>query len=275
MSKPWMPLYIDDYLGATSHLRAAQSGAYLHLIMHYWRKGSLPNDDLQLATIAKMTDAEWKKSKSIIAAFFQDGWTHDRIDAELAKAGELSDKRRDAANKRHANAPAKDIQLDTHARAFPQSTVHTPATSPDGEAAAAPPPLDLIEIKKRCEDAAGFGDLPGFDLIAKAILDHGPDRVVAVLADKGASMRRRKAKPDGWAYFLPCFADPAWGKPPPPQIVPPAMVWIDAGTPSFDRANAALIARGEPPKASMEIGSQPNRGASFPAWATQAEDVAA
>ena len=56
MSRPWMPLYIADYLADTAHLRAPESGAYLHLIMHYWRRGSLPDNDRQLATIAKMTD---------------------------------------------------------------------------------------------------------------------------------------------------------------------------------------------------------------------------
>ena len=56
MSRPWMPLCLADYLADTAHLRALESGAYLHLIMHCWRRGSLPDNDRQLATIAKMTD---------------------------------------------------------------------------------------------------------------------------------------------------------------------------------------------------------------------------
>lgn len=86
MSLPWMPLYIRDYLADTAHLRAAQSGAYLHLIMHYWQRGSLPDDDDQLAAIAKMPDKEWRQNRPLIEAFFQPGWKHPRIDAEKADA---------------------------------------------------------------------------------------------------------------------------------------------------------------------------------------------
>lgn len=108
MNRPWMPLYIGDYLRKTTHLRALESGAYIHLIMSYWLAGSLPNDDRQLATIAKLTDTEWKKAKPLLAQFFGPNWSsHGRIDDELAKVEVLSRKRRTAAGARYSKRPAK------------------------------------------------------------------------------------------------------------------------------------------------------------------------
>ena len=82
----WMPLYIADYLLDTSHLCASEHGAYLLLMMHYWRNGGLPSDDRQLSMISRMTEKEWASSKKTIAAFFKAGWRHPRIDAELMRA---------------------------------------------------------------------------------------------------------------------------------------------------------------------------------------------
>lgn len=115
MSRPWMPLYIADYLADTTHLRAAQSGAYLHLIMHYWQKGSLPDNDGQLSAIARMTSAEWKRDRAILAAFFQQpGWHHKRIDEELAEAEEKYQKRAGAGRK-GGNAKAEGKQQPSNA----------------------------------------------------------------------------------------------------------------------------------------------------------------
>lgn len=100
MSKPdvWMPLYIADYLADTGRLTTEQHGAYLLLIMDYWRNGSLPDDDSVLAQVARLPADKWKKSRAIISRFFtiQDGfWTHKRIDEELESARKFIEKQRE------------------------------------------------------------------------------------------------------------------------------------------------------------------------------------
>lgn len=115
MSPPWMPLYIADYRKHTSHLGAAEHGAYLLLIMHYWAVGELPDDDRQLARIACMTEREWRRARPIIQRFFHSGWRHHRIDSELGKTAKVSEayasRAKKAAGKRwskhtSSNAPS-------------------------------------------------------------------------------------------------------------------------------------------------------------------------
>jgi uncharacterized protein YdaU (DUF1376 family) len=118
MNRPWMPLYIADYMRDTSNLRALESGAYLHLIMAYWISGGLPNDDRQLATIAKLTDGQWKACKPTLAKYFgHDFQSHKRIDAELSKVADISNKRRAAVkqryNKQPTNVPTNECTLHT------------------------------------------------------------------------------------------------------------------------------------------------------------------
>lgn len=103
MRAPWMPLYIADYLADTAHLTAAEHGAYLLLIMHYWRVGKLPTEDSQLARIARMNPREWAKSRDTIAAFFDADWRHGRIESEILKS-DLKSKARSESGSRGGSA---------------------------------------------------------------------------------------------------------------------------------------------------------------------------
>ncbi len=105
-TRPWMPLYVGDYRADTTHLNAAQHGAYLLLIMHYWQQGCLPDDDAQLARIACMSPAEWRRHRPVIRAFFGEGWRHDRCDEEIERTA-ASYNRRAEAGRRGGKAKAK------------------------------------------------------------------------------------------------------------------------------------------------------------------------
>ena len=118
MSMPWMPFYPADYLKDTGHLTATEHGAYLLLILHYWDKGGLPDNDLMLRRIAKLTTDQWAESREVLAAFFTPDWKHKRVDAEIARARELSEKRALAAQaKGNRSASAEQLQSNSSPRA--------------------------------------------------------------------------------------------------------------------------------------------------------------
>ena len=101
----WMPFYPCDYMADTQHLSTLEHGAYLLLIMHYWQRGKLPEDELQLQRICRVSRYQWRQIKDTLADLFQDGWKHKRIDAELAKAERIRAKR-SAAGKAAAKKKA-------------------------------------------------------------------------------------------------------------------------------------------------------------------------
>lgn len=117
----WMPLYIGDYLADTARLTTEGHGAYLLILMDYWRNGPPPDDDGALSAITKLPLPRWRKVRPQLQSFFQiDGgfWHQKRADEERIAADDITAKRRDAAYKRwckdhangDANASANDIQ---------------------------------------------------------------------------------------------------------------------------------------------------------------------
>ena len=128
MSGPqFMPFYVGDYLRDTQHLTAEQHGAYLLLLMACWTLGALPDNERELARIAKLSIIKWRRFLSNFENFFaknSDGlWHQKRIDRERqhidavkavrSKAGILSAaKRQQTANKSstRARVPKPDLE---------------------------------------------------------------------------------------------------------------------------------------------------------------------
>ena len=116
MKRPWMPLYVGDYLGDTGHLTTAQHGAYLLLMMHYWRKGELPYDDRQLSKITKLPLKTWCEYRPTLQDFFHSGWKHKRIDAELERMMRVSEKRAIAGQKGGLGSALARMKLENASR---------------------------------------------------------------------------------------------------------------------------------------------------------------
>lgn len=95
-SDVWMPFYVGDYLSATGRLTTEQHGAYLLILLDYWKNGPPPNDDAVLAQIARMSPAAWRKSKAILLGFFEerDGvLIQNRVERERGRTTEITEER--------------------------------------------------------------------------------------------------------------------------------------------------------------------------------------
>lgn len=110
----WMPLYIADYLADTSRLTTEQHGAYLLILMDYWRNGAPPDDDMVLSQITRMSPDAWSIARASIQHFFDvenNRWTHRRVEKELLQARDKKEvhvaRAKAAAQKRWGNVDAQ------------------------------------------------------------------------------------------------------------------------------------------------------------------------
>jgi uncharacterized protein YdaU (DUF1376 family) len=157
-SDAWMPLYIGDYLSDTTHLTCEQSGAYLHLLMHCWRVGAPPDNDVTLAQITRLPLRAWKAHRETIAAFFSvsaGAWHHKRVEAERKKTAEVkerySERGQKAAAKRwskDATSNASSMQEACNGHGNSQSHTSIEVISPVGDSSAEPTeePLTVEEV---------------------------------------------------------------------------------------------------------------------------------
>ena len=120
---PALPLFTDAYLADTRHLSTVQHGAYLLLLMDMWnRDGVLPDNPKALARIAGLSTKRWPGVWGSICHLFliEDGVIrHKRVDYELLKAEEISEKRRAAGE---AGNRAKALKRQDSDDAFAPQT---------------------------------------------------------------------------------------------------------------------------------------------------------
>lgn len=81
---PSLPLFTDAFLADTGHLNAAETGAYLLLLMMAWRSRDcrLPDDDAKLARWARVDGRTWARLKPKVMEFWtlsDGGWSQKRL----------------------------------------------------------------------------------------------------------------------------------------------------------------------------------------------------
>lgn len=198
-----MPLYVGDYLADTRRLSTLEHGAYMLLIMEYWQQGGLPDDDGKLARIAGLSKDEWLDIRDAIADLFQPGWKHKRIDSEMRKAQEKSDRAAASAAKRWDKHQQCVGNANAYADAYANAMQPPPQPQPDiGGGGNARARLNKIEFElrkaNRCENsvAPSLSDLSPI----LGLIDAGYDFETEILP----SIRARPY-PDAktWGYFIP------------------------------------------------------------------------
>lgn len=218
MNRPWMPFYVADYLRDTGHLSTLEHGAYLLLIFAYWSNHGLPNNDAQLARIARVSPKQWREVRPTLSAFFQDGWRHRRIDRELTESEEKYDRRanagrlggiaRNGGKQSSSNATPTPKQSNDNAEAY--AGARQSQSQPELPTGSAAPhergrdELDSLEaellVAAKLTDAVhpGLTDLSPM----LSLLDAGYDLEGEILP---VIRKRRKPEVRSWAYFVPAI----------------------------------------------------------------------
>jgi uncharacterized protein YdaU (DUF1376 family) len=139
----WYSFYPADYARDTAHLSILEHGAYRLLLDHYYLTGvPLPASAVHLHRVCRtFAEEEQVALHSVLHQFFtltDDGWRHERVEAELAKSGDISKKRKQAAELRHkkakfepvenhanacANADANAMQMDAQLHSHTQEQI--------------------------------------------------------------------------------------------------------------------------------------------------------
>lgn len=181
----WMPFYVGDYLGDTQRLTTEQHGAYLLLILDYWRAGPAPDDDAVLAQITRLSPAAWKRTRAALVRFFkvEDGhWHHARIDRELSAAKDNAERR---SSKAKSAAQARWGDATGNARSMPQAL---PEECPPPSPSTVPFPDGKETAASGGSDAAFWANAKSYlgkgkaSLIGQWVRDHGKQTTASAIA---------------------------------------------------------------------------------------------
>ena len=209
--KHWYPRYSGDYRAKTGGLSLVQHGAYTLLLDEYYNTGKPldANASVLHRVCSALAPEEQEAVNFILERFFiktDKGYINKRVEEELVKRRDISDKRKKAANTRHANAPA-NAPANAHANA--------PANAPANAHTSTSTSTSTSKTTKTSTSKSG--DILNFDI--ERLLD-----------DKSRQAAKQKAL--GWDlyYLMPIFNEWIKSKPPPDNPVGAFINWCGTYT---------------------------------------------
>lgn len=222
--RPFMQLYVSDFIGDTLHLSTEQVGAYLLLLMAMWNAGgSLPDDEAKLARIVRLSVKKWRAVAPDLLSFFErvDGAVrHKRLTKELQKSESKSQSRASAGAEGGKAKALKDNEARlANATVLPQhlpDTISQKEIEPIAQHTIPAAPRDkfdrLLESLLAAAGIQGFREErdPGLVSVGPilALIERGYDLeadILPVIRDKC----RGGFKPRTWGYFTDAVIESA------------------------------------------------------------------
>lgn len=167
MNLPFWPFYVGDYLADTMHLDAHEHGAYLLLMMAYWkRQKPLDDDPKDLAQIAHLSLSDFEKCRSRLAPFFKiEGgkWVHGRLERDILKQKLKYNAQSQAARKTNEKRYGQQ-EMSLSDSLSVSLSVSQPEPEPEPEPksesepkkSSLPAPLDTVNGKRHAEFVKGW-----------------------------------------------------------------------------------------------------------------------
>jgi uncharacterized protein YdaU (DUF1376 family) len=128
----WYPFYVGDYMRDTAHLSMLEHGAYRLLLDHYYSTGQpLPDDKKQLYRICRAFDEQEQISiDRVLQLFFKHDakakiYTQGKVQKEIEKKTDISEKRAQAAKNKGKNRPANAMQMQSKCKANDDTSTST------------------------------------------------------------------------------------------------------------------------------------------------------
>lgn len=187
---PYIPFFVEDYIGDTIGLSLDEHGAYFLLILAAWKQEdcALPDDDRKLARICRVSPQKWKRLRAVMLDFWtiENGrWCNSRLKKERVYVEKKSLIARNKANKRWDAQPSENIESGPCS-----SNAVADATA---DAAAYAPYTPHLYVEPNGSTPASETGSPPIDMV-KAIFDSG----IFILQRGGKTERQARSLIGGW-----------------------------------------------------------------------------
>ncbi len=112
--EPYMPLYLGDFLAATSEWEGEEASLYLMLLAHQWALGSLPREPEKLCRICRWTRKNFDRYWPQVSQKFveRDGrLVNARLEEHRGRSAEIAGKRAQAGKRGAAIRHSKEMAI--------------------------------------------------------------------------------------------------------------------------------------------------------------------